>query len=404
MDLKRELRRRQWPQKPTNAEYGADTFVTEGRMFTRALQMQQSLSEPIPPGECAITSLAAAPDGQVYGATSGACSHLFCYSPAPETDGVRDLGVIPGARAVRGALVVGADGTVLGGVSEALDGKKEGGLFRLESHARRWARRKAAAKKPRRRGVHGRHFTDENLLPPPVPGECVAALAIDRPRRLAYGLSSGSATLFSVDMDSGDVSVKGTMTDDVNFSRTLVLDRDGNVYGAGALGRLIRYDPERGQIEPLDLALPSVAGREFYNRLDSAALDPATGVIYGGGSADGVIFAFDPRQTTIRSLGKVMAEPRCRAITVGLDGRVYGIAGEPDGMGHLFCYDPHVPELRDLGAPTASSERSWHGYEFEAACTGPNGEIYLGESDRISHLFIYFPPIRPPQPPQPSQK
>ena len=110
---------------------------------------------------------------------------------------------------------------------------------------------------------------------------------------------------------------------------------------------------------------------------------------------DGVIFVFDPEQMTIRSLGKVVAEPRCRAITVGLDGRVYGVVGEAGGMGHLFCYDPLAQELRDLGIPFATSERSWHGYEFDAACTGPNGEIYLGESDRISHLFIYFPPIRP---------
>jgi len=36
----------------------------------------------------------------------------------------------------------------------------------------------------------------------------------------------------------------------------------------------------------------------------------------------------------------------------------------------------------------------WHGYEFDAACTGEWGEIYLGESDRVSHLFLYFPPVR----------
>ena len=72
---------------------------------------------------------------------------------------------------------------------------------------------------------------------------------------------------------------------------------------------------------------------------------------------------------------------------------VYGIGGGVGGMGHLFRYDPESGDLRDLGIPLATSQQYWHGYEFDAATTGPHGEIYLGESDRISHLFIYFPPI-----------
>ena len=392
MDLKQELRRRQWPTRPKDVAHSAHPYVREGRIFTRALQLAQDVSEPIPPGECAISSLVAAPDGSIFGATSGARSHLFCYLCGAPMDAVYDLGVIQGACAVRRSLVVAADGTVLGGISEAADGGKEGGLFRFKpGPARNW-------------GLTGEQLMisrcppalrEIEMLPAPVPGECVAALGIDRDRVLAYGLSSESGTLFSVDVSSGKVSVKGRVKEAGDFSHALVLDRKGNVYGAGPLGRLFRFDPEKDEIETLPLSLPTVAGREFYNRMDSAALDPATGLIYGGGSADGVVFVFDPDELTIRSLGKVIAEPRCRAITVGMDGRVYGVAGEPDGMGHLFCYDPEVHELRDLGIPYTVSERAWHGYEFEAACTGQNGEIYLGESDRISHLFIYFPPVRP---------
>ena len=394
MDLKRELRRREWPVRPQDTAYSASTYVSEGRLFTRALQLRQDLSEPIPPGECAITSLVATPRGTVYGATSGARAHLFRYSGSSGDDGVYDLGVIEGARAVRRSLVAGPHGTVLGGISESADGKREGGLFTIRGwrrpragHGGHGRRRRPSEHPPRPPGVE--------VLPAPVSGECVAAMAADRARGVAYGLSSKSATLFSVDMTTDEVRIKGRATTDVNYSHILVADRRGNIYGAGPLGRLFRYNAETDEIEQLALSLPTVAGREFYNRMDSAALDPATGLIYGGGSADGVIFVFDPEQMTIRSLGKVVAEPRCRAITVGLDGRVYGVVGEAGGMGHLFCYDPLAQELRDLGIPFATSERSWHGYEFDAACTGPNGEIYLGESDRISHLFIYFPPIRP---------
>jgi len=389
MGLKDELRRRKWPDRST-AIYSGNVYVTEGRMFTRALQMMQDLSEPIPPGECAITSLASAPGGAVYGATSGVRSHLFCYSGSSLDDGVYDLGVIPGARAVRRSLVVGADGCVLGGVSEPADGRDEGGLFRLGPH---WHRRgKRPAGKRQSYADSAPRPPEIELLPAPVRGESVAAMTIDRARAVAYGLSSRSATLFSVRMDSGEASVKGRATEDPNYSHCLVADLRGTVYGAGPLGQLWRYDPASDQTEQLPLRLPTVAGREFYNRLDSAALDPASGIIYGAGSADGVLFALDPERMTIRTLGKVTAEPRCRCITVGLDGRVYGVSGEPGGMGHLFCYDPLAHELRDLGLPFATSERAWHGYEFEAACTGASGEIYLGESDRVSHLFIYFPP------------
>jgi len=370
MDLKESLRHRQWPTRPERMRHFRLPYVREGRIFNRALQRHQDISEPIPPGECAITSLVAARSGAIFGATSGRRSHLFCYRPDPEKDCVFDLGVIEEARAIRHTLVTGKDRKLFAGVSEATEGCTEGGLFQ-------YSRRKI------------------EKLTVPVPGECIVGLAIDNSRDRLYGLSSQSGSFFSYDIGTGKASIKGTVADNGDYSHLLVADRTGSIYGAGPFGQLFRFDPTADKLDYTSIYLPSVAGREFYNRLDAAALDPTTGLIYGGGSADGVIFVFDPQKQVIRSLGKVTAEPRCRAITVGLDGRVYGIAGEPDGMGHLFCYDPQLHELRDLGIPYATSERVWHGYEFEAACTGACGEIYLGESDRISHLFIYFPPIRP---------
>ena len=53
---------------------------------------------------------------------------------------------------------------------------------------------------------------------------------------------------------------------------------------------------------------------------------------------------------------------------------------------------PSTGDLRDLGLLRATLPDEWLGHEFDAILTGPNGEIYLGESDRISRLFTYFPP------------
>jgi hypothetical protein len=58
----------------------------------------------------------------------------------------------------------------------------------------------------------------------------------------------------------------------------------------------------------------------------------------------------------------------------------------------LFRYDPSSGDMRDLGILRATLPDEWIGHVFNAILTGPNGEIYLGESDRISRLFTYFPP------------
>ena len=79
-------------------------------------------------------------------------------------------------------------------------------------------------------------------------------------------------------------------------------------------------------------------------------------------------------------------------MTVGCDGHVYGVTGPRDNLCMMFEADPQAGTIENLGVLFASSERYWHGYEFDAACTGRHGEIYFGEADRISHLFMYFPP------------
>lgn len=378
MDIVQHLRQREWPTRPEKVnlgDYGRSAFVCEGHVETRALQRHQNLSEPIPPGECAITSLCRGKGGIIYGATSGRQSHLFYYDPGPGQDGVVDLGVIDGAKEVRRSLVATGDGRIIGGVTASADPEQGGYLFAYP-----------------RRDKQGTGSVD--LLLCPVEKEGIACLTVDRARERVYGLSTVSGTFFIYDLQQGTVVTTGPVDETNTFSCTLVLDKTGNVYGAKSLGELFRYDPVDDSLRPLGIRIPSVAGRQYYNRLDSATLDEHSGMIYGGGSADGVLFTFEPETRKMTALGKVTAEPRIRCMTVGADGRVYGVAGEREGMGHLFRYDPDTRELADLGIPYSGMDRVWHGYEFDAACTGEFGEIYLGESDRVSHLFIYFPPVR----------
>ena len=228
------------------------------------------------------------------------------------------------------------------------------------------------------------------ILGEPAPGEQIGALVLHEHN--LYGMTYPGGTLFRYDVDEGKTEVIGSAGDGHGpVSQCLVVADSGEIFGTSQKGMLFRFNPWFGEIHRDVAQLPSIRGREYYNQADSLVWNPVDGRVYGGGTADGVLFAFDPATDDITSLGKVIPQPRVRAMAVAHDGRVYGIAGPSDDINHLFVYDPKRHELRDLGIPVASSDRLWHGYDFSCAATGWNGELYFGESDRISHLFIYFP-------------
>lgn len=380
-DLRAELRERVWPPEVQGViigEYDKSPYVREGRVFSRALRMHQSVSAPITPGESGVTALCRGSNSKIYGATSGKRSHMFFYDPSPMADGVVEIGVLEGVRAAQRTIAAGHDQRVFVGASEMLDEKAGGPIFV--------------------------HFTQEDYhdefrglsgpvekLVVPVKGECIAVLCSDPNRKSLYGVSSKTGTFFVCDYETKKVRLVGPVSKDRAFSRTLVLDSAGNVFGTHSLGTLFRYSPDTGHLEDLGTRIPGVAGREFYNQLDSAVYDPVSRLIYGAGTADGVLFSLDPVTLEVRSLGKVIAEPRVRAMVASQDGRIFGVAGCEDGMGHLFCYDRSHHELRDLGIMQTACEVWRRGFEFDAACAGENGELYFGENEWEGHLFLYFP-------------
>lgn len=374
------LASRVWPRNAEDVvlgDYVDAPWVKSGRVFTRALRLHQQVSEPIPAGESAITSLAVGRNGKVYGATSGRRSHLFFYDPAPAGDGVYEIGVLDGVTDVRRCLVAVSDNIYVG-ASATTDAA--GGAIYLHDTCPDSMDEFRAFKGAIRR------------LVVPVKGEAIAALCAAPGEQLLYGVSSRTGTFFEYDIKSGKVERLGQVSKDAAFSRTLVADAEGYVYGTHSLGTLFRYSPYTRTVEDTGIRIPTVAGRELYNQLDAAVCDERTCIIYGAGTADGVIFSFDTNTMQTRSIGKVIAEPRVRALTLGNDGHLYGIAGCEDGMGHLFRYDTTRSELLDLGIMLAASEVWRRGFEFDAACTGHDGTIYFGESERESHLFLYFPP------------
>jgi outer membrane protein assembly factor BamB len=369
-------------------------FVSQGSFNLRELGWFGH-APVIPEGECRITALALGKNNKVYGATSGERSHLFVYDPA--ADGVDiyarviDLGIIgEQAKACR-SLVVAKDGKVYGGTINA---NGEGGHLFMHDPKEEielsfdsiegWAL--PILPYPMEPGVQ---IVDSGL---PVPEEGILTLTIDEERGRIYGLTQPSGLFFVYDIREGTTWIKGSLGRK-NISRALICDGEGNVYGSREEGYLFKYDVTADEIINLDIQIPASKGRQYLNAVDSL-VQADDGIIYGGTVADGFLFSFDPASERLINLGKPTRQARIRALTVGYDGRIYGVAGEENGIAHLFYYDPLTGDLTDLGIPRAVIPKEWTGLEFDSMVTGSNGEIFMGESDRISHLFIYYPPIR----------
>jgi len=393
-----DLDNRTWPStlsedplykgKKTTRELGHSTtlsFVSRGHVFCRELGFH-GVRRPMPADESRITALAPAGPHRLFGATSGERCHVFLYCSEPREGVVIDLGVIEEATTLRNRLVA-VDRSTACVATDLAPGriiKCSAGNWHNDCIQEWW---------------HAPGEFEE--IASPIPEEGIACIVYEPESNRIVGLSSDTGTLFTVDPETGQADVVGEVDEVHHFSPTLVAC-GGSVYGAGALGRIFCYRPDASPaIRHLDVSIPAVPGRAVYARVDSWAEDPTTGIIYGGTAADGILFAFDTVRETMRSLGNPTKATRIPAIAVGNDGVVYGTSGEDGNIGYLFAYDSRTGSLENLGIPLATMEIRRYGYEFGAAATGANGEIYLGENDRGGCLFIYFPPI--PKRPQPEE-
>ena len=393
-ELERQLAERVWPERPRMtlvdmAQYWRDKnpFVMEGRVVVRRLGLFGDVDQGIPDGECAVTTLATGPHGTVYGTTAGRRVHLFYYDTRPTGDSIADTGVIEGATEAAPTLVFLGDDTLMGAVRFYDDSLEGGYLFMRRS---------------RGDAMHPYFIPDRpaKRLAVPVPGEGVAAIADDGTGERVIGVSTDSNTVFrytppfepprNSDEEPREevLEVLGRIETDAFVTPWLAPDGSGGLWTAAG-ENLVRIDAASGEASVTDIAIADA------ERVDRMAMDTETNRLYLGVSPGGALAVADLAQGAVRRLGEATEAPGpIRALTVGHDGRVYGVSGPRGALGLFFEYNPEGDELRQLGTLRASQQRVWTGYEFDAACTGPYGEIVLGESERISHLFVYYPPVR----------
>lgn len=335
--------------------------------------------DAIPDGESGITSLTVAPNGDLYGATSGTRAHLFVLNPRHGY--VQPLGVIPGATSVTHAVAVSAAGDVYIGTSPG------GSLLKYTPE-------------PPRQIQIGKPLPVTDLGQP-LAGESIFTLTIDRDANVIYGLTSPHAHFFEYDMAAGKFFDRGVVAEkipegekfekDKMMSRMLALDSNGRVFASGENGVFFRFDPRTQKLEKLRIQAPAIPGREPWTRVDAFLADP-TGVIYGG-TSDGYLFRLNPENLTLANLGKPLMGYGINGLVRAPGGKLYGVGGNKNEMARLFSYDPATAAYDLLGFVDVNHRPyyTWQAYIVGTMAADAYGTVYIGEDERISKLYLFYP-------------
>ena len=75
------------------------------------------------------------------------------------------------------------------------------------------------------------------------------------------------------------------------------------------------------------------------------------------------------------------------------NGKLYGIGGDNDEMARLFSYDPARGGYEMLGMIDVNRRPyyAWQGYVFDAMAIGTDGTVYMGQAERKSKLYLFYP-------------
>ncbi len=344
-------------------------WVSAGSVY--GFPMHEEMTEPtILEGESSIGALTTTPTGVVLGITTGRRGHLFYFH---HSFYVVDLGVL-GEGVTGGAIVTTLGDKIVGGWRG-----QDGGLFRHD------ARHELGTGQE---DFYSRKAPVERLSLPGK-GEGVLALVYNPTAGATYGLTTSNRIISLAD-DARKVRVE--VQADARLAPALLRLPDGRLLGACEEGQLWTYRPGTRAIEKTGAFAPCEKGKRYVASVQSLLLT-RNGVVYGGSGTDGFFFSFDPATGALLNFGKPHRQSFIRALTEGHDGLIYGVVEEPKGMAHLFTFDPAGRVFEDLGILNTFIPVQWSPHSIGALCTGIHGEIYAGESDTISHLFVYYPPV-----------
>lgn len=374
----------------------------------------------IPANSSAITSLITSRSGIIYGCTSGEESYLFLFDPV--TNKARHLGKIPGHTGVHHSLVEDKDGNIYIGTGVDMfaeittskygegDEKFDATLWKdIKKHFSNYAggrlyKYEVAANSTIKLADANADLKDLGM---PLANNSIYALTINAKGDEIYGLTYPDGHFFIYNISSkkftdlGEVDAQkvyhGPERQWRTLPRALICDDSGRVFMSGNKAMLKYYDPKSAKLVSTNLELPGdyyyIQFYTDYTAVEYFAKD-ANGLIYGG-TTDGYLFSFEPTNMQVRNLGKVRESRRLRCLSIGKNGKVYLMAGERSSSRpcQFYVYDPRLGAFETLGMLIVdrSPYYYWRGQQFDCMTTGADGTIYLGESERKSHLFLFIP-------------
>ena len=375
----------------------------------------------IPVNSSAITSLLTARDGIIYGGTSGDEAYFFLFDP--KINKIRHQGKIPGHTGIHHSMVEDKDGNIYIGTGINMFGNvplSKWGEGDDKFDVTLWKDIKRHFK-----DYPGGHLycyrpavSNENVklagmdcetedMGMPLANNSIYALTINPKGDEIYGLTypDGHFFIYNIALkkftDLGEIDRQkvyhGPERQWRTLSRALICDDSGKVFMSGNKGMLKYYDPAAGKLVSTNIEVPGdyyyMQFYQDYTAVEYFAKDSG-GLIYGG-TTDGYLFSLNPQNMQLNNLGKVRESRRMRCLTVGNDGKVYLMAGELSTTRpcQFYLYNPQFGRFETLGLLIAdrSPYYYWRGQQFDCMTTGLDGTIYLGESERKSHLFLYIP-------------
>jgi hypothetical protein len=91
--------------------------------------------------------------------------------------------------------------------------------------------------------------------------------------------------------------------------------------------------------------------------------------------------------------GRPLSSSRIRGLAFSADQKLYGVGSDDGDMARLFRYDPGHGTYRIIGMIDVNHRPyySWQAYVVDAVIAGMDGTIYIGQSERHSKLYVYYP-------------
>ncbi len=375
----------------------------------------------IPVNSSAITSLITTQKGIIYGGTSGDEAYLFSFNPA--INKVKHLGKIPGQSGIHHSLVEDKNGNIFIGTGKNIfeevplskwgegDDKLDVTLWKdIKKHFRNYGGGHLYCYRPAKSNENVKLSdmdSEVEDLGVPLKNNSIYALTINPKGDEIYGLTYPDDHFFIYNIAQGKFTDIGEIDPQKVFhgperqwrtiARALICDDSGRVFMSGNRGMLVYYDPNSHTLIKTNIELPGdYYYMQFYQDYTAVEYFAKTsgGLIYGG-TTDGYLFSFDSEKMQLNNLGKVRRARRLRCLTVGKDGKVYLMAGEISTSRpcQFYSYNPQRCNFENLGLLIADRSPYYYrrGQQFDAMTTGLDGTIYLGESERKSHLWLFIP-------------